>query len=447
MMPAVLLGIFIILFVLEYRIQKSFVAPVSLLLASFLLALTLMSVNAKNWEIHINLTFVLCIFLAVASFSLGAFIIEFMLGRNKALVIGQGEREPFDLNEVHYPAALFLIISVICMAVYFGLMLKRLGFAGSIGTILRRIYMEVTSGSSSSFVMHQMIEIVVAIAKINLFKLFLMSRNRHAKENVLPTVLIFLQFLMFAGCAVISTDRNIILRFFIYLLALWILFETGKKGIDIDKTNLKLFGKVFLVIVAVALLFFALGKMRKATSGFGRMIGIYGGSGLYCFNQFVQTEVDYQYGDSTFLLLKNTLQSFGLFGGDSAESIIVDDFIAYKSSTGYVFDSNIYSAMRPYYEDFGIFGMIIFPMVLGLLFEFLYVLAKKYKGGFAWAFYALMIFPVAYFTIAEQFFRRFHLGIVYEIGWFAFFYCVVFVFGRQRLLVKRNSLKEIGNGA
>ena len=89
--------------------------------------------------------------------------------------------------------------------------------------------------------------------------------------------------------------------------------------------------------------------------------------------------------------------------------------------------------MRPYADDFGLIGMIVFPGFMGVFFELLYIAAKKYRFGFAWAFYAITVYPVVYFTVAEQFFRRLHLGIVYELGWFTLIYICVYMFGKPKV--------------
>ena len=38
----------------------------------------------------------------------------------------------------------------------------------------------------------------------------------------------------------------------------------------------------------------------------------------------------------------------------------------------------------------------------------------------------MSIYPLLYFSIAEQFFVRFHMGRVYEIFWVVFFYFIIF---------------------
>ena len=433
-MAIVLLAVFIVLFIIEYRIQKNFVSPVSLLLLSFIMGFFFISINYVNWEVHINYTFVLYIFTAVLSFAAGAFAVERIC---KVKSAGASEDRFMPAAGEKYPALLLLIITVVCVLVYFAIVFKRIGLSGGIETVLFRVNKELNS-HSSNFLMHQMIEIVIAIGKINVLEFFILKYLGAGKNRIKTYSLILIQLMFTAVCAVLSSDRNIILRFFIYTLCLWIFFSVNTTKEKIDKANLKIFVRAAACVLAAAVLFFALGKMKKATSDFGKMMGKYGGTGLYNFNLHLLKDEELTYGKSTFLLLDNTLRSFGIPGdengdGGASEEILVDEFTKYKSQNGFIYSSNIYSAMRPYADDFGLIGMVIFPGFMGMFFELLYVFAKKYRFGFAWAFYAITVYPVVYFAIAEQFFRRLHLGIVYELGWFTVIYICIYYFGKNRV--------------
>ena len=70
--------------------------------------------------------------------------------------------------------------------------------------------------------------------------------------------------------------------------------------------------------------------------------------------------------------------------------------------------------------------MIIIPLLTGALFEFLYLKNKRDKFGFWWMFYCSHVYPVVYYPILEQFLKRFHFGLVYEIGWLTVLYFLVY---------------------
>ncbi|HFI0512071.1 TPA: O-antigen polymerase, partial [Streptococcus suis] len=165
---------------------------------------------------------------------------------------------------------------------------------------------------------------------------------------------------------------------------------------------------------------------------------LYGGSGLYNFNILLNNSNGYQLkmGEETFKSVKVLLNT--IFGTVSQETItFFDPQIAYKSSTGFVYISNIYSALRPFLIDFGYLGMILFPGFIGIFYESLYSIAMKHKYNFSWIIYSALIYSVVYFSISEQFFARIHLGSMYEIFWLIVFYQYVkspirFYFGSKK---------------
>lgn len=427
-------AIFIILFLIEYFFQRSYIAPISLFLLSFLMAVVIIIININDWNVHINFRFIPYIFTAVASFMAGCLLVS-VFSKSSALIgkvqISDYQRRVLSGN---YPVTMMLLISGMCTAVYLFMMLRNVGFSDGIRAALRTIYDEAVTGNNGNFIIHQMQEIVIAVAEINFFQLLVI---RYIQKKRTFNVKLVITIIFFMVCMIVSTDRNIFIRFVLYCMCMWVLFYTKTSTKTKQKTNWKILIKMLLSFVIILLLFYALGKAKNYTSNLNRMVGIYGGSGLYNFNLFLDgfNSSDLKYGNSTFSEFQNTLKTLGLLGGDVAGTVTHNEFIYYRSPTGYVYASNIYSAMKPYVEDFGFVGVIIYPMVLGVLFEVLYKKTQNQSFGFSWIFYSLMIYPVVYFTITEQFFRRFHLGMVYEIGWSMFFYFLIY--GKHGMWSKR----------
>ena len=104
----------------------------------------------------------------------------------------------------------------------------------------------------------------------------------------------------------------------------------------------------------------------------------------------------------------------------------------------------IYTAFKPYVEDFGCFGMVIFPFVTGMFYEWLYLKAKRGRYNYSWIIYCALIYPIIFYPILEQLFRRFHLGFVYEIFWLTVVYLAVYGgdgTGIRRKRAKRGKIK------
>ena len=383
-----------------------------------------------NWELDLNYTFVLYLFTAILSFGAACFLVDAAYEKTGNSLLTKTAEYTRVLEPMEYPVLFTALLSVACTAVYIYLMLKRVDTSHGLTTTLRNIYEYIVNGSTSDFVLHQFLEVVVALAKINVFAMFYqkyVNRERMKIGYLVPVV-------CYMFCMVISTDRNIFLRFVLYTLCLWIFFYSYYSKKEIEATNRKVFFQTAFYIAILAVVFFALGKMKNYTSNLKRMLSIYAGSGLYNFNLFLKnhSSTSLKMGQSTFSELLNTLKAFGLFGGNANTVAEHGKFITFTARNGYVYSSNIYSAMRPYAEDFGYLGMIIYPFFLGAFYEVLYIKAKTAKAGFKWILYALLMYSIVYFPIAEQFFWRFHLGLVYEIGWVTVFYLLFFNDNRIR---------------
>ena len=412
--------VLLLVFIVVYSFDKNFNSPRILLLVSFLFSMSLVFLNLDNWEVKLTNTFFVYTSIAILSFFIGCSFVKVVCNQKTQYA----KISPRNLvrYSAHYPYTLMALLAFFCTAVYAVTMYKSAGFNGSITSLFRSIYTNAVNGESGGFFAHQMVEIVVAISKINMFKIFVDKYILNKKIRIVsyyPIICLLLSILF-------STDRNIFIRFIIYSLSLWMMFYLYTSKSSTLKTNWKILRKAVVYVLVFLVVFYWLGKIKNYTSNFERMIGLYGGSGIYNFNLYLN-EFDsskLMYGADTFSQLISTIKRFGFMGGGTSE-IIHGELIAFTASNGYVYASNIYSALRPYLNDFGFFGMIIYPLILGLLFQMLFEKTKR-GCGFSWIFYALMIYPLIYFAIQEQFFKRFHLGMVYEIFWVTFFYYVIF---------------------
>ena len=425
MTAVLILLLFIILFVAYYSMTRSFVSPFSLLLVSFIMALSIIVSNTDNWQVSINSRFILYILIAAGSFGLGCIIANSLFGPQ---ILGAGDQCVIPdqaLNDSRLPNLVLVLCSLLCTAVYVFLSI-RIGGSNGNTSVFRSIY-EASAENSSNFVLHQFREIVVALAEISLIIVF---KRKYIDKKRLPLPMLIPSICFFVS-AMFSTDRNIFIRFIIFALCLWILFYSSTSLRKVSITNRKIFRNTIVIVVVAALLFFMLGKIKSYTSNLERMIGIYGGSGLYNFNLCVDKIdcAELQYGQYTFSqllkLLDRILDVFGIAVNEPANSTGIQ-MVVFLAPNGYVYASNIYSAMTPYMIDFGVLGLLIFPATMGFIFKCLYSVAVKRGSFFLWGLYAMMVYSVVYFTIGEQFFMRFHLGMVYEIFWYSIIYFLVF---------------------
>lgn len=413
-------AILIVFSIILYKYgKKDLTNPAFFLGLSFFLSFTIVIYNIRNWDIETHgyiwdTSF--CIFAALISFTLGGTFISRVSSRNN--VNNKNVHWQIKRRSGNYPYMIFSILSTILFVLFLSNNLK--GFSwSSFSNFTETLRDNYISGKQYGFFKSQILEVLVGLAYISFHRVLI--EKFYLKRKVNKSL--FIPVILFLFCTLLNTDRNIFLRFMIFGLVSSVM-SSNWTGIT-TKKNREIMIRVGIAILLIAVLFWLYGYLKKYTSNFERMIGIYGGSGLYGFNLWLKDfNNHFTYGEFTFASLLNTLRSLGIGSGVTQTQHF--QLIAYRSQNGYVFATNIFSALRVYYQDFGITGVIIISFALGMLFERIYQAAVRRKYGYWWLFYCAHLYHILYFPIQEQFFLRFHLGLVYEIFWLSFFYYIVY---------------------
>lgn len=429
-MAALLSAILICSTVFAYRrARRDFLSPWFLMCFAITAMFAIVLLNYENWQVNINGKFVLYIATAIVSFGVGCALITKFSRYGKA-VRRPKPRLPLKSvapTRVRYPAGVLAMVSAITVSIYVLKLILDAG-GGSVSEVLNKIYMNIVREDySPGIIFNQMREIATAIAYISVYRFFLKSYLRRDKVKysvLLVPIVLFLIMVLF------TTDRNVLLRFVIFTLCVWVFLylenHSGKKAVQ------------FVVLVAIitvaisAIVFFMYGKLKGYQSDIWRSLSIYGGSGLYNFNLWLDMPHEpLQYGMKTFNTLFSTIEFLlkPLGVNFNLTNTNTEAFIIFAAPNGYVYSSNVYSAFFPFVTDFGYFGMILFPLIEGLFFQWLYCRMKTRKYGFSLVLYCMLIYPVIYMPIADQLFLRFTLGFIYE--WFWLYVIYIIAFGKK----------------
>ena len=404
-------------FTITYVNRRDFSSPSFLLSVSFLMTAMIFIWNVDNWELVIYGKTIVYVTSAMVSFSMGTILVRTLTSNNCYI-----DNTDYIIRHIQGRSFwIFAFVSIICTVIYIANNFHGLSSLSSlinISQLLNTAYITATSTNESNILMNQMKEIPVAVAYVSTY-ILVFSKNKQISVKKSGLVI---SIMSFAILSIMTTDRNIFLRYIIYAVCIWILFYKSKENISTRRKNRTIVKRVIIILIIAAVAFWGLGKAKQYTSNFERAIGIYAGSGLYNFNLTINDEQPLQHGISTFDSLLNAINAIL---GNRSNNVVHGTFINYRSSNGYVYSSNIYSALKPYVNDFGYFGVVLFPFIIGLFFEILFHMTKRRKFGFTWLFYAMCVYPLLYFSIAEQLFERLHIGRVYEIFWVIFFYFII----------------------
>ncbi len=428
--------------------KRNLLSPWFLLCLVFLATFSIVILNYNKWDVDINSNFVLYVTTAILSFGGGCILVQSLpkakttAQTNKQLLYSSDLR----IISVKYPVNIFIFISLACTLIYIIKLFIDAGDNNSFTDTLRRIYeMQSVGDYSPGFIYNQLREVVVAITYLNVFRLLI---GFYSKKDKVSFIKLFIPIILFLIMALVSTDRNLFLRFAIYCLCVWIFVYSSKQ--NCKNVNIKIVIRAILILVIFAVVFFMLGMAKQYESKFFDQISIYSASGLNNFNIWIKDFNDpLYYGQSTFTTflgsLGTVLKIFGIEISGSVEQI--DKFIIYTSGSGFYYESNIYSALKPFLEDFGYFGVIVFPFFSGVFYNWLFLKIRKGNFNIYIILYCLLIYPVIYYPILEQLFRRFHLGFIYELVWLSLLFYFVFIRKKNNVNVKSvNSLEGLYDG-
>ena len=408
--------IFVILGASLY-IRRSFVAPTFLMIMSYAIASLSILMNSENWHIHMNSNFYLYVILFIFCWLIASLIVRYPLKRLEL----KAHSWPILVKNA-YPQKIFVIFSIVLFVIYLYMLFNRFRF-DSLTNFLKSIYISDDYKYQFHFIKHQIEIFSEGLIFVIIFSLIrekfgYPNRRRKIASYIVLIILLSLTIIL------LTTDRNKIIRLILYCWCEYLLFYQFYSKKSIHAANKKIFKYSLLLVLVFACAFYGLGNLKGYTSNFERMIGIYTGSGLYNFNLFLGSfDGNYEYGAQTFHPFLSSLSAIFPIPTDLLTLKNNYDFIIFGNDS-YVYASNIYAAITYYYADFGVWGIIVFSFLLGGFYEVLYQTAKKYKGGLVWVLYGFFIYPIFYLAIVEQFFFRFHLGLLYELFWLLLFYSI-----------------------
>lgn len=401
------------------------------ILASYVIVL----LNYEKWDVSIHPEFALCIAVVCASWGAGVIVLRCLVreplyysvsSQGAVLALMQNDRL-INLIQARYPYRLLALLSVALTGVYVFLVIDigPINSLSSFQSALRAIY---ENGTGENFLGTQIRMAVISLGYISVHRILLLTLGDKAQiRPKMPYLVIPVAMLLI--CVLIFTDRNIFLRFTLYSIFLYIMFnqcQSSEPG-----AFFKLFIKITCMGAIILFVFFLYGLSKQYSSDLFGSLSIYGGSGLNNLNIWLNSfDGPFTNGNNTFSSFQHTLAVLG-FGDGSNLSWNKEPYL-FITPSGYLYESNVYSAFMDYYSDFGYLGLFVIPFCVGVFFELLYVFASRKRYGLAWVLYAFFLYAPVYMPIAEFFLTRLHFYFAYEIFWIVLLYSIVYGIVRIR---------------
>ena len=177
---------------------------------------------------------------------------------------------------------------------------------------------------------------------------------------------------------VLSTGRTGFLQVFMYSISMFLLCLYRRNGV-IMINNKKAIGILYKGILVIGILFVLLGMLTGKTqkSSVMQIIGEYFGSGIAALNTWIEGKYLYAsrsslIGEETFRSLYQLIARFVNIPMSSS----LKEFISFNNGD----TTNVYTAFRDYYSDFGMFGTWMIEFMMGFFLTYLLGKALKEKN-------------------------------------------------------------------
>jgi oligosaccharide repeat unit polymerase len=164
-------------------------------------------------------------------------------------------------------------------------------------------------------------------------------------------------------------------------------------------------------------------------------IGYYAGGSLQNFNLYLSdppSSTHQIWGKETFMGIYSTLEKYGLV--DLTGVYATNSNLEFRKSKG-VSIGNVYGAVRRYYNDFGILGVITLQMICSTFFNAFYYKLKKLPDShskFVYLFYAYLLYHVYEMPIDDTFYKNFISFNMFTT--FIVLYLVYYLFANVRFI-------------
>ncbi|MBP3818135.1 MAG: oligosaccharide repeat unit polymerase [Butyrivibrio sp.] len=431
-----LLLIFVIMAtIVSYKsLNRDCFSPPTMLCASFILPISLAIINMEEWELELDFETVLIVMTAMISFYVG---FKFFSCQDKNAV-----KSVVPMIKFKKYTNLIYIIGLVYTIIEYYFFVQSIGMANTLSENLIAARLAKSSGEISPpamletlFSFYRMTSIVYvynfAISKFLYHKYFL-------EGAVVSVLTIVLTVLPGARGYVVFT----IVSYCVTWMIVWELCKKDKIHFAWKKIFSYLGWFTLLIVLFFASVFF-FGRadldniddnivmyMIKYLSGYigGELKGL----NDYVVNVYSPIKDDIPFGSYTLLSFYEWIsRHFNEYTWLS--SSLQDFFNRYYYDKYGVMIGNVYTAFGTQYEDCGLFGVLLFNLIEGMFFGYMYykLLPSTFsvnRYGFSWI---LLLYAYFYYTIPLTFFAGFFY-IMFSIGMWKIF-AFIWIFERVGL--------------
>ena len=439
--------VFILAFISYVQSKEDLLAPATLQCILFGVCIFGALINIDYWGIDYQIKTMLIMMIGIVSFVLPSFL---FFGRNSKGLVVTNIKSTIELTN-HTILWLLVIFDLVLTIFYFYQVYKVSIRGGNPYGILGastyyRMYVASDSGAEGlSTLMNQFLKLGRGFGFVSVF---IVCFNFQIKKNLRGDMPLILLILLFVLQSLIGGARGYIL--WLIGIGFTTCYVTNRKINGVKKRDnvryMRLAAKLMIIILPVFFLLKFIVRIENSDNSIFSYISYYVSGAIQNFNLYIinPPEPSQHLGQESFVGVYATLDLLGIV--DITRIYPHNSNLEFRVSNG-INIGNVYGAIRRYYNDFGIWGVIILQGLSSIFFNSLYkrIRYSSNINTFKYFMYCLMTYHIYEIAIDDAFYRSF---ISFNmLTTFFIYYCVYFLLTRIRFsgmsIIIRHSAKNI----
>ena len=260
---------------------------------------------------------------------------------------------------------------------------------------------KMLEGANVAYYVQQMFTCLHAMA---LVFLFIIIRNRIYYGKQKRMVLPLLTVVIYIVTSFMTTGRASMLNFFIYAIVIGIILDYKKREWH-HRNNIRVIMKAVGLVGVALLLFYIAGLLTEKSlhyDNFFDNFANYFSSSIYCLNKYIENPTRFSadtnfFGIHTFSGIYSFLRKLGL---KIPDSIVALEFIRCGK-----YNTNIYTPLRRYLQDFTILGSSLIMFLIGFAYKRALMSLKRAKNfDLSCIVVGMFFYPLFFISIEERVF-------------------------------------------
>lgn len=403
-------GVLILFFLSFFLFKKNILNPSVIVCSVFLISLFFSILNEKEWKINFHLNTILLIF---------STLIIFILGNSTVCLLFKKRYKRIKKNKIisnkiiSFKVVLLIdIILFIVLYKYFDETYKLSLIGGNPGGYNLMLFYARNAKLNFHSINRLTVYSSIFVKAISYIYYFIFSYFSIFKKFKIKNLFLLSPLLIYCGFIILSTGRAEFIYLLIYMLTIFFVLYQQKYNFSFKVTKkIIVFGILSLIVFFIIFSLAGLLTGKTQSKSVFEMISIYTGSSLPALDIYINSpKIPNKYfGEHTLFTVHKILRIFG--NTQIPQLTSTYDFVYFGD-----IKTNIYTPIRRYFEDFGLFGLYLITFIFGKFYGiFFYCASYKKNNFFILILYATFSYPLFMFSIDDVFFKGlFPMELIYD---------------------------------